>query len=244
MHSEAVFFFTDGQVSKEMLYSEFAAVLDGVVPLPHFANTLVTAVYLQFDEQLNVIALVFFLLAFDRAGRVDPNWNVPLREMAARGKPGPRLGRSTPVLVCRTQGPARFHDHLWEPFGRAVHDPYREMERVLKRNRLGLLPAQAAANLADADVPVLTSVAAPSHAHSRLEAMEAELKAARERLRHFQQRDEQWQRKVRSLQQELESAQQHLKSAQSLNQRLEQHVKQIKAEYSKRLQAKKSPEAG
>ncbi|WLD59247.1 hypothetical protein NFC81_05570 [Salinispirillum sp. LH 10-3-1] len=242
MHSEAVFFFTDGQVSKEMLYSEFAAVLDGVVPLPHFSNTVVMAVYLQLDEQLNVTALVFFVLAFDRVGRVDPKWNVPLREMAARGKPGPRLGRTSPALICRTQGPTRFLEHLWEPFGRAVHDPYREIERVLRRNRLGLMPARA---LVDDDVPVLTSVAVddPSSG-ARLAVMERELKAARERVRHYQHRDEQWQRKVRGLEQELEAVQQNLQSAKALNQRLEQHVRQLKAEYSKRLKAKKRAEAG
>lgn len=235
MHTEAVFFFTDGQVSKEMLYSEFAAVLDGVVPLPSFAGMVAHAVYVQLDERLQVTGLVFFVLAFDRAGRVDPKWNVPLRDMAERGKPGPRLGNTAPRLVCRTQGTARYHDHLWEPFGRTVHDPYREIERVLKRNRLGLLPVRETAREVEEEVPVLTHVAAEEP--RRLTQLEAELKAARVRIHHFQQRDEQWQRKVRDLKAELEAVQQRLAAVLTRHQRLEQHVKQVKAEYSKRLQA-------
>ncbi|MFY0663398.1 MAG: hypothetical protein JXQ97_02155 [Natronospirillum sp.] len=250
MHSEAVFFFTDGQVSKEMLYSEFAAVLDGVVPLPHFSSSVASAVYAQLDEALTVTALVFFVLAFDSRGRVDSKWNVPLREMAERGKPGPRLCKTMPKLTCRSQGPTKFRDHLWEPFGRSVHDPYREIERALKRNRLGLLPGtttstKSTAPLAEPDVPVLTRVASDQvGGRSRLESMEMELKAARERVRHYQQRDEQWQRKVQTLSQELESAQKQVLSAKAFNQRLEQHVRQLKAEYSKRLQEKKRTEAG
>ena len=42
--NEAVVFFEDGAVSKEMTYSEFEAILDGVVGMDDFAGDTLKAV--------------------------------------------------------------------------------------------------------------------------------------------------------------------------------------------------------
>ena len=49
-------------------------------------------VYAVMDKQLNVQAMVFFLLYFDDEGRADQEWNVKIEELARKGGPGPNLG--------------------------------------------------------------------------------------------------------------------------------------------------------
>ena len=90
---EAVVFFHDSQIVCEMLYAEFEALLDCVVPIRDFVGTTLEAVYVRLDARLVPQTAVFFLIPFDAEGFPDRNWDVPLRMLAERGVSiGPDLG--------------------------------------------------------------------------------------------------------------------------------------------------------
>ena len=74
---EAVLFYNEGTICKEMLYPEFEAVLDGVVALPEFADRQMHAVYVMINPRLQVRAAVFFCLDFNEDGSADDGWNIP-----------------------------------------------------------------------------------------------------------------------------------------------------------------------
>ena len=77
--SEAIVFFEDGVVSKEMTYSEFEAILDGVVGMDDFAGDTLKAAFVVVNGRLKVTAAVLFRIGFDRQGYADRSWNLPLR---------------------------------------------------------------------------------------------------------------------------------------------------------------------
>src|SRR5690606_23283896 len=58
--TEAVMFFSDQGIAREMLFTEFEALLDGLVAAPDFADETVEAVFLQINSRLYVRAAVFF----------------------------------------------------------------------------------------------------------------------------------------------------------------------------------------
>ncbi len=137
---EAVLFFRERGICKEMLYPEFEAVLDGVVNLPEFSGQQMEAVYLLIDPKLLVRAAVFFYLDFHDDGAADTGWNVPLRNLAERGGRGPDLGAGPIRLVCRSQCPMAWHQmHLWDPELTGKKNHLLEIRDRIKRNALGLL---------------------------------------------------------------------------------------------------------
>src|SRR5690554_7586518 len=95
--TEAVMFFSDQGIAREMLFTEFEALLDGLVAAPDFADETVEAVFLQINSRLYVRAAVFFTVDFDLDGYVNRLWNLPLRtlaEKAARDRKSTRLNSS------------------------------------------------------------------------------------------------------------------------------------------------------
>ena len=79
--TEAVVFFKDDSVAKEMFFSEFEAVLDDVVGIADFAGDEVQAAFVQIEDSLKILGAVFFTISFDTRGRVTGNWNIPLRHL-------------------------------------------------------------------------------------------------------------------------------------------------------------------
>ena len=59
------------------------------------------AVYVVLNNQLQVEALVFFLIYFDDEGRADPEWNLPVERLASISGSGPDLGAGAIRLSCR-----------------------------------------------------------------------------------------------------------------------------------------------
>ena len=86
--TEAVMFFSERGICKEMLFPEFEALLDGLVAAPEHADETVQAVFLQINTRLHVRAAVFFNIDFDLDGYVNRLWNLPLRQIAERGDRG------------------------------------------------------------------------------------------------------------------------------------------------------------
>ena len=79
---EAVIFFVDGEIRREMLYPGFEALLDCVVPIRDFAGKTLEAAYLRLDARLAPVTVVLFLIPFDSDGFPALEWDVPLRMLA------------------------------------------------------------------------------------------------------------------------------------------------------------------
>lgn len=134
---EAVFFMQDHGVSRQMRYNEFEAILDGVVALPDYADTEATLVYVEIDQSLQIQALVFFLLYFDEEGRADPEWNLPLQQLAKNAGPGPTLGDRLVRLCCRSQCPINWHQKaMWDPGMKPGANDFHAIQRAVEENRL------------------------------------------------------------------------------------------------------------
>jgi hypothetical protein len=114
--SEAILFFGDRGVSKSMLFSDYEAILDGMVGVPEFAGRQIKGAYCLVNGHLHVVALALFLIDFDDDGMADHTWNVPLRHLAEHGGPGPDMGAGPIRLACRSQCPVAWHqEKLWDP---------------------------------------------------------------------------------------------------------------------------------
>lgn len=137
---EAVFLFQDAQISRELLYPEFEAILDGFIPFPDFANSTAQATYLHIDHSLNVTGVVFFLISFDADGMVDRRWNIPLRQLIDATGTGPDMGAGPIRLACYSQCPIAWHQkNLWDPLMDPGNSTFVAIRKAVKNNRLGLV---------------------------------------------------------------------------------------------------------
>jgi len=137
---EAVFLFQEEQISRELLYPEFEAILDGFIPVPEFANTSAKATYVQVDHSLCITGAVFFLLGFDANGVVDRRWNVPLRQLIESAGSGPDMGAGAIRLACYSQCSITWHQkNLWDPQMQRGSNSFVAMRKAVKVNRLGLI---------------------------------------------------------------------------------------------------------
>lgn len=145
----AVVFFDGNTLVKEMLFSEFEAVLDNVVGLPQFENRTAQAVFVKINAQLQVIACVFFLIRFGEGGRADPAWNMPLPQLSESAGKGPDLGAGPIRLACQSQCPAAWHrQSLWDPLLDGPQNHLEQLRQAAQRNRLALLSVDLPASQA------------------------------------------------------------------------------------------------
>lgn len=137
--NEAVLFFEDGDVSKEMTYSEFEAILDGVVGMDDFAAETVRAAFVVVDGQLKVTGSVLFMISFDRQGYADRSWNLPLRHLVDTGGSGPDMGAGAIRLACKSQCSVAWHTaSLWDPEMSPKSNTFVKMRDAVAKNRLCL----------------------------------------------------------------------------------------------------------
>ena len=138
--TEAVMFFSEQGIAKEMLFPEFEALLDGLVAATDFADETVEAVFLQINHRLHVRAAVFFTIDFDLEGNVNRLWNLPLRNMAEKAGRGPDMGGGPVRLVClgfcNTKA---YQPHLWKPGQRGGKPDLARIKQAVTRNSLGIL---------------------------------------------------------------------------------------------------------
>lgn len=138
--TEAVMFFSEQGISREMLYPEFEALLDGLVTAPDFADETVEAVFLQINHRLHVRAAVFFTLDFDMDGYVNRLWNLPLRNIAEKAGRGPDMGGGPIRLACLGFCSNRsYQPHLWKPGQRGGKADLAWIKQAVTRNGLGIL---------------------------------------------------------------------------------------------------------
>jgi hypothetical protein len=135
---QAVVFFADGHVDREMMYSEFEAVLDSFVPMPNYIGKTIQAVCLGINGQLKIVSAVFFTLSFDPAGNADRKWAVPLQQLIDQADAGPDLGGGAIRLCCRSQCPVDWHvQDLWDPDMSRQPNDFVLLRDLVARNRLG-----------------------------------------------------------------------------------------------------------
>lgn len=137
--TEAIMFFDDGDIVKEMLYPEFEAILDHVVGIPDFCGKTIKSAYVKISGQLKVTDVVLFLLDFDGKGYVDRSWNIPLSHLAENAAKGPDLGAGQIRLACRSRCPVSWHQRgLWDPDAHAGNNTLKAIVKAAKRNKLGI----------------------------------------------------------------------------------------------------------
>ena len=136
---EAVVFFDDSVLVKEMLQVEFEAVLDQVVGIPEFAGREICASFLRINQRLQILGAVFFLVDFDERGYVNRSWNMPLAHLLDNAGRGPDLGGGRIRLACRSQCSIPWHSRqLWDPILDGDNNSLQQMTLAIQRNRLGL----------------------------------------------------------------------------------------------------------
>jgi hypothetical protein len=136
---EAIIFFDGDKLVKEMLRSEFEAVLDQVVGLSDFAGREMRACFLRINQRLQVVGALFFLVDFDQHGFVNRSWNLPLSQLLDNAGRGPDLGAGRIRLGCRSQCSIPWHQRqLWDPQLEGKQSTLQQLAAAVRRNRLGL----------------------------------------------------------------------------------------------------------
>jgi len=159
--AQAVMFFDGNRLTREMLYTEFEAILDGFVPVVDLASQTARVVYLQVAPGLAVEAAVFFTLAFDAEGMADRRWNIPLEQLAENSAHGPDLGAGPIRLACASQCCIAWHQQqLWDPNMAPQANHFTLIKKSIQRNRLALAAA------APQVIPVLDKTLAASSAEA------------------------------------------------------------------------------
>ncbi len=137
--TEAVVFIDRNRVTREMLYTEFEAILDRFIPLTALSHVHAEAVYLRIDGQLRIRAAVFFKIGFDGEGFADRRWDVPLQQLAENAGKGPDLGAGPIRLACRSQCSVSWHhQNLWDPDMSPGANNFVLLKKAIRTNRLGL----------------------------------------------------------------------------------------------------------
>jgi hypothetical protein len=146
---EAVFFFEGNDISVEIHYAEFEALLNQSATMQPLAASVARGAYVVVGTGLAVRGLVCFLLRFDENGRADQSFSVPLRHLVTHAGPGPDLGCGAIRMASRAQCSVSWHAmNLWEPEGEGESHPLRVIQRAAWRNKIGLkiLPADGIAD--------------------------------------------------------------------------------------------------
>jgi hypothetical protein len=154
--TDAVFFLNADKVIREMMMTEFDALLDGIVQAPEFKGKKLKAVYLQITDQLKIKSMVFFLIGFDAEGNVNKDWNLPLNQLLQSAARGPDLGLGVTRLVNKKQCTTPWHQQsLWDP----EPELFQKLVIQVNQNRLGIVVNE---DIFFDDVPLITPTASPA----------------------------------------------------------------------------------
>ncbi len=137
--AEAVFFFEGSEITVEMHFAEFEALLDRSKAMLPLAASVARGAYVVVGTGLAVRGLVCFQLRFDEDGHADPGFSVPLRHLVRNAGAGPDVGCGPINLASRRQCSVSWHAmNLWEPEGEGEASSLRVIQRAAWRNRIGL----------------------------------------------------------------------------------------------------------
>lgn len=229
---EAILFLVGGAVLREMLYTEFEALLDCVVPMRDLAHRDLQAAYVRLDAGLAPVAIVLFSIPFDADGFPEQRWNVPLRQLADSGLRGPDLGGGPIRLATRSQCPVPGQEgSLWDVefgAGGSTLDLIRERVRM---NRLGLDALEMRAQGGGTGSPpppgppatpqAAPSPAAQSAAVASSDAMLALMQQSNQQIAMIK---EQSQREILSMQERLVESHQRVQALEAERLRLQEQL--------------------
>ena len=157
-HAAVFFWGKQGGVTRQMLYSEFEALLDGLVALPDYNDEDVKASYVLISRTGKLQAIVFFKIYFDEEGRADSGWNVPVEKLANISGKGPDLGSGPIRLACRSQCAINWHQNdLWDPDMTPGANDFIKVRKAVEANRLRLKFEESMD-----DIPTLESAEPPT----------------------------------------------------------------------------------
>ncbi len=160
---EAVLFFERQAVSREMLYAEFEALLDCVVPVGDFASRELRAAYVRMDESLQPSVVVLFLIPFDPDGFPEQRWNLPLRQRAEASRRSAEPGGSGLRLASHSHCPLPgWESGLWDVEYSPSGSTLEQVRDRLRKNRLGLDEVRAAPAPPAGEGAAPSSMPAPS----------------------------------------------------------------------------------
>lgn len=241
---EAIFLFDGDQLAREMLYSEFGAILDGFIPMPEYAGKAAKAVYVRINAHLCITAAVFFVVDFDERGMIERRWNVPLQQLADAASRGPDLGAGSIRLACFSQCPIEWQrGNLWDPQMQPGCNSFVLMRKAIKANRLGLIFKTAAA-----DKAIAQEAERRSHTRKREQKLQEKLRLhyaqelrnrvaqviKEQRLRittlinlhkeKVQRLQQEHQQRLQTYQQTLNAHQQHVQELETRNQTLKESL--------------------
>jgi hypothetical protein len=242
--TDIVLFFSDGEISQQMLLPEFDALLDQVISLPEYADTEMKLAYVKVNRALKVTAAVLFLLKFDHHGAADKRWNLALDHLAQHTPYGPDLGAGPIRLSCRSQCSVAWHQQqLWDPNLELADNTLKRIAEAVSRNTLGLK---------------FESVPQAKEPENKRSALADQIKQQRLQIAALKNRDRerarQWQRdaqhRIKALESKLKEAQGEKKQAEKNAQRFqallrqqEKRLHEDRAQYSNALRKTREVDA-
>lgn len=262
MTTEAVFFFQEKQLVKEMLKSEFDALVEGVIHSPEYRGAKLAAVYLQINDNLLIQGLLFFVVRFDMQGKIITESKVPFHQLMQSASRGPDLGAGAVRYVSQSQCEVPWHkQNLWDP----PNEVYSILVKAVKENRLQIREEFEAWDVTDSlfaqeqDIPTLQSTdhqhftedgipvlqvskQESSAADPRVQVLQQELSAMKAahtvRLETLQKERDELKEKQQQLVNKLKSqAQEQLESLKQRNNKELKHKEQLLHALKEQLQA-------
>ena len=223
--ASAVLFINDQSVVKELLYSEFEAMLEGFTPEREWAGRDASAVYLELDPDLNIRAAVFFSVSFDEDGWVESSWNIPLVNLARTAKYGVDLGGGPIRLATQEQCPDDTYQlQLWTPNLAQGSPLVRALLDSISVNRLGLSRREGAGPPAMAS----TVGAGPARMEQQFaQLMQAQMQGANDVAQTMAQMDQlktEYEQKIHHLQTQLSEQVRQFEGAKSQLEQLEREL--------------------
>ncbi|NRB80087.1 MAG: hypothetical protein HRU38_15710, partial [Saccharospirillaceae bacterium] len=134
---EAVFLFSSLKVVGQFTFEQFEKTIELREPREKLKGRTVKAAHLQLDRQLKLRTLVLFNLQFDDQGKVDEDWDIPLRHLAQMATKGPNLGDGSINISCLSQCSVDWYQQdLWEPDGSQTQSFFDALIRSINSNKL------------------------------------------------------------------------------------------------------------
>lgn len=251
----AILFFSTQGIIKELLYSEFEALLEGFTPEKEWAGKDAKAVYLELSPDLKIKAAVFFVISFDGEGWVEASWNVPLVNLARTVKANAAGLKAATAQNCTDP---KYQEMLWNPDLSANGKILGWITDAIAVNKLGF------SRQAVEEVPsAIDSVAPAAMSHGNMSsAMEAQItqlmqhqmqgaNGVAQAMAKLEETKAQYEEKLGALQAQLadkvrqfDSAKTQLESLKSTLKGSEQKFAQVREHYELKLKNTQGNEAG
>lgn len=254
--ASAVLFLSREGIIKELLHSEFEALLDGFTPEKEWAGRDAKAVYLELNPDLKPKAAVFFTVSFDDEGWVESSWNVPLVNLARTAKPGINMGGGAMRVATAQDCPdPQYKSLLWTPDLSPNSKVLGWIREALAVNRLGLTRRDGGAAAQDTAPANNTLGALMSGAMEQqfAQLMESQMQGASgvaQTLAELEQTKSQYEGKLMGLQSQLaeqvrqfENAKVQLDQLQQTLQGKEQKLAELREYYELKLEKTKGAES-